>query len=176
MNRERAARIERVLAGVVRQASADAGDALLMVSGNGPDAALAGSICEQAVGRERLGDGGLIVDTASKTALLLGACSNADVLLFGDLYYSQVVELAGAVTLPPAVARLAESCGGAQVLDRVLSRFFDERAEWPKAADELPGFAREQLAVALESGRFRRARLGIVPKLTARTLGVDLFA
>lgn len=176
MNRERGARIERVLAGVLRQACADAGAARLMVSGDGPDAALAQSICEQAVGRDRLGEGGLVVDPASKTALLLGACPNADVLLFGDLYYSQIVELAGSVPLPPAVAPLATACGGAEALDRVLHRFFDERAEWLAATAELPVVASELLAAALESARFRRTRLGLVPKLGARTLGIDLYA
>lgn len=176
MNRERNARIERVLMGVVRQACADAGAARLEVAGSGPDAGLARSICVQAVGRDRLGTGGLIVDAASKTALLLGECPTADVLLFGDLYYSQVVELAGGGSLPPAIAQLADACGGPAPLDRALHRFYEERAEWAAAAADLPVAAHALIQAALESARFRRARLGIVPKLGARTLGVDLNA
>ena len=176
MNRPRSARIAQVLAGVIRQACVDAGAARLLVAGSGRDAALARSICEQAVGRERMGEGGLVVDPASKTALLLGECPNADVLLFGDLYYSQVVDLAGSVLLPPAVAQLAEACGGPDHLDRALHRFYDERAEWTAAAGELPVTARNLLEAALERARFRRARLGMVPKLGDRTLGIDLYA
>jgi hypothetical protein len=176
MSRERLARIERVLAGVVRQVFADAGATRWVVAGSGPDAALARSICEQAVGRDRWGEGGFVIDPASKTALLLGTCPDADVLLFGDLYYSQVVELAGAVLLPPAAAGLAAACGGTEALDRALQQFFDERADWPSAAAELPTGAREQLEAAVESARFRRARLCVVPKLGARTLGIDLYA
>lgn len=173
MNRE--ARIERLLTGVLRQACADAGVQGLRVAGAGAAADLARSICEQAVGAANLGNG-LLVDPASKTALLLGECPPADVLLFGDLYYSQVAELAGSAELPAASARLAELCGGGDVLDRVLCRFFDERAPWQSAAAELVPGVRELLEQALERARFRRARVGLVPKLGGRTLGIDLYA
>ncbi len=72
------------------------------------------------------------------------------------------------------VRDLAERLGGIEVLDGALMKLFEHRA--PAAALELgPGVGAE-LVARLDAARFARARVGLVPKLGRRTLGVDLFA
>jgi hypothetical protein len=119
---------------------------------------------------------GLRLHPANKTTLLLSGAPPADILLLGDLYYSQVVELAGSASLPAEVAELADACGGAERLDRILVRLYDHRDEWAAAVADLTQPAQERLRQVLESARFRRARIGLVPKLGSRTLGIDLYA
>lgn len=111
-------------------------------------------------------------DDAAKTHLLLGLAGPADVYPRGDLYCSQIIELYGSAEVPA----LAAEFGGIETLDRVLSRYFDERLPWDVAAVELSVPQREKLAQLLEAARFRRMRYGLVPKLGARTIGIDLYA
>src|SRR5947207_11152433 len=108
----RAQRIEQVVSGVVRQAFADAGATRVTVSGAGADGRLLATWCERAFGSAAVGADGLKLHPASKTALLLGAAPAADVLPFGDLYYSQVVELAGGAALDEAATEIARQCCG----------------------------------------------------------------
>jgi hypothetical protein len=114
----------------------------------------------------------LRVDEASKTHLLLGLAAAADIYPRGDLYCSQVMELYGSAEVP----ELASEFGGIETLDTVLARYFDLRLPWPVAAEALGEKQRETLADLLDAARFRRMRTGLVPKLGARTLGIDLFA
>lgn len=169
----RRARIERVLTGVLRQAFADARTHEFEVEGNGAAVAFAISLLVAAGGRAGRG---LRVHTASKTELLLGLVPTADVLLFGDLYHTQVASLIGPFELSGPAAELAASSGEAETLDRVLQRFFDDRLAWELAAAELPAAIRTELKDRLDAARFQRARVGLVPKLGSRTLGIDLFA
>jgi hypothetical protein len=87
-----------------------------------------------------------------------------------------VSDLAGAATLPDDAARLAQLCGGPDQLDGVLQRHFDERVSWEVASADLTVAAREKLSAALEAARFARMHIGVVPKISARTLGIDLYA
>lgn len=167
----RAQRIERVVAGVIAQAMRDAHASHCVVHGAGADAALLREWCNGV-----LGDVGLVLDPVNKTSLLLGDVPQADVLPLGDLYASQVIELAGDAALSSTSAELAAVCGGTDLLDLALERFFDQRMDWPAATSQLSAHARDRLKHALEAARFRRARVPLVPKLGSRTLGIDLFA
>jgi hypothetical protein len=169
----RRARIERVLAGVLKQAFADAGSAHYTLAGNGVVADFVAHLCDRAGGTR--GDG-LRIDAADKTALLLGEVPRADVLPLGDLYVSQLATLIGHFEPAETVRELAAVCGGTETLDRVLQRFFDERMPWDRAAADLSAPARVDLKGRLDAARFKRTRVGLVPKLGARTLGIDLQA
>ena len=169
----RRARIERVLTGVLKQAFADAGTLHFDVAGTGSEADFVRSLCEQAGGSP---GGGLRVDTASKTVLLLGAVPHADVLPLGDLYHTQIVALIGPAELGAPARELASLCGGAETLDGALQRLFDERRPWSHATRDLSGPAAQELKRHLDAARFQRTRVGLVPKLGSRTLGIDLYA
>lgn len=168
-------RIERVVVDVMRNAFAEMQVGDFVVSGAGADANLVWSWCERARDTSR-GTELAIVGPANKTALLLGAETRADILPLGDLYYSHVQELAGEAAFPQEFAQLAGTCGGMAALDGALQAYFDGRLPWEVATSRLTIAARRQLRAALDAARFRRQRIGIVPKLGSRTLGIDLYA
>lgn len=172
----RAERVSAILRGVLQQAVADAGVSHVTVQGNDEAARFVRELCIAALGKDAVGPGSLRVAPDSKTALLLGSNPEADILLLGDLYYSQVVELAGSAALSADQSDLAAACGGIDALDRALSRFFDQRERWDVAVTDVPPSARARLKQALDAARFKRARLGLIPKLGARTIGIDLYA
>lgn len=118
---------------------------------------------------------GLVADPANKTALLLGGRVPAEPLLpLGDLYASQVAELAGDWSAPPATRKLIDAAGGIAAVDAALIRRVDERRPPAEAFGPLPDGGRA-VRSAFDAGRFHRRRVGIVPKLGRRTLGIDLF-
>jgi len=121
--------------------------------------------------------GALLVGAANKTALLLSPAPPPEPLLpVGDLYATDLRALTGGYSLPARVRALAELAGGVDALDAALRAHFDERRRLEEALAPLPEEAREPLAQALSAARFARRRVGLVPKLGARTLGADLFA
>ena len=172
----RAERVSAILRGVLQQAVADAGVRHVSVQGEDDAARFVRDLCVAALGADAIQPGNLQIAPDCKTALLLGTNPGADILLLGDLYYSQVAELAGSASLTPEQRALAAECGGTEALDRALSRFFDQRERWDTAVSDLSPAARARLRRALDAARFRRARLGLVPKLGPRTLGIDLYA
>jgi hypothetical protein len=141
-------------------------------------AALPRAEAERATGRTlaaRLG--ALLAHPANKTALLLGRSAPPEPLLpLGDLYASQVAALAGGSSLPDEVRDLADRLGGIEVLDAALMKLFEHRAPAAAALESLPAAAAVELVARLDAARFARTRVGLVPKLGRRTLGVDLFA
>jgi hypothetical protein len=125
-------------------------------------------------GRWRSADSALTAHPVNKTALLLGGrVPHADLLPLGDLWASQVERLTGRWSAPPEVEAAAAAVGGVEELDAALRRMMDERAQIADLG--LGEAAAEQLAELYERGRFFRLRPRLVPKLTARTLGIDLF-
>jgi hypothetical protein len=139
------------------------------VHGADPDARL---IAAWRGARER---SALLAHPASKTTLLLnGPLPRADLFPLGDVYASQVVELAKAWTVPPDLAGLIGSAGLAAV-DAALQRLVDGRETPASACRDLPMEAAQELIHAYEGGRWYRLRRGLVPKLCQRTLGIDLF-
>ena len=120
--------------------------------------------------------GALLAHPANRTALLLGgALPRADLFPFGDVPATQMQVLAGSWTAPPEVVQVATAAGGVVALDAALGRWLDER--W----DEAGAFAGLDAGVARRAlelygrGRYSRLRPRLVPKLGARTIGIDLF-
>lgn len=211
---ERADRLARIVAGVVRQAVEDAGAAgVVLLEADTPEGMLAADWAARSLGAARVWRadappdeahdphvglaaptslprveaersagrvlaarlGALLAHPSNKTALLLSRSAPPESLLpLGDLYASQVAALAGGWSLPEEVRDLAERLGGIEVLDGALMKLFEHRA--PAAALELGAGVGAELVARLDAARFARARVGLVPKLGRRTLGVDLFA
>lgn len=119
----------------------------------------------------------LVANAANKTALLLGMTAPPEPLLpLGDLYATDVRALTGGWSVPAAVRPLVEAAGGIDALDAALRAHFDERRSLAEALQTLPPAARDAIEGTLQGARSARARMGLVPKLGPRTLGVDLFA
>jgi hypothetical protein len=117
----------------------------------------------------------LLAHPATKTALLLGGrLPFADLFPLGDLYASQVMELAGGWTVPPVAAVLVNDAGHGAV-DEALRRMIDGREPAHGACSGLNEAAAAELIRLYARGRYYRRRPRLVPKLTGRTLGVDLF-
>ncbi len=165
-----AQRIAFVVRGVVRQAMADAHETqLCLVHESSAQSALIEEWCAL-----RFSGHGLATSAANKTELLLGAAAPAAVTPLGDLYASEVAVFCGRYELSPTVRELAEAAGGIELLDAALRKLLDERHD-PDAAFRYIPALREPVLRRLQQTRFRRAQSGIVPKLGARTIGIDLF-
>lgn len=116
----------------------------------------------------------LVAHPANKTALLLGGALPPEPFLpLGDLYASEVAELAGGWSAPPEVRALAERVGGVGRLDEALRNLLDERD--PRGLRGLGPADATAVQDALSRGRPSRVGGRIVPKIGYRTLGVDLF-
>jgi hypothetical protein len=162
----------------VRPEVVDALGGALAGAGHDELAGVEGAELERACARSHAARAGtLLAHPANKTALLLGRCVPPEPLLpLGDLYASQVAELAGGWSGPREVHQLAARVGGIAVLDGVLEEMLENRRPPAAAMSNLPADAARDLLDALEMGRFRRRRIGLVPKLSARTPGIDMWA
>lgn len=167
---EAAARIAFVVRGVVRQAMTDAGETQIRLV---HEPAAQSELIEQWCAL-RFSGHGLAINAANKTELLLGAAAPAAVFPLGDLYASEVAAMCGSFELSPAARELADAAGGIEPLDQALRKLLDERRDPAAAFQHIPAL-REPVLRRLQQTRFRRARSGIVPKLGARTIGIDLF-
>jgi hypothetical protein len=176
------ARLAAVVGGVLRQLVRDTGAAgLFLPAGASPEAVLARRWAGLALGEravhEAPRDGLLVADPVNKSALLLEPVVRAaDVLPLGDVYASQVERLAGGWSGAPETCELAERAGGIDVLDRALADWADRRVSLRLAFAGLPAGVREDVLRALERARHARRAVPVVPKLAARTAGIDLFA
>lgn len=175
-------RIVGLIAGVLRNAVEQAqADGIALVGAAGAEYDFAWACCSTAVGAPRLSrdpqPGLLTARALNKTALLLTAGRPHEVLLpVGDLYATQLRQLTGECFLPEDAQALVQAAGGLDSADRVLQRWLDERHPPEIALLELPETARGPFLEAVRRGRFWRERCGLVPKLSARTIGIDLFA
>jgi hypothetical protein len=201
--RERAADLRRIVGGVVAQAVADAAaGGVLVLEDWTPEGELVYEWLVAELGEERVwraaslasnvhgldadanlieawraarSRSALLAHPATKTALLLGgAWPRADLFPLGDLYASQVSELAEGWTVPADLAELVAG-SGVVALDGALARLVDGREAPDRALAGLDGGAADQLIRLYERGRYFRLRPRLVPKLGARTAGVDLF-
>lgn len=124
--------------------------------------------------RARLEPDALPAAPDSKTALLLGGELPPEPFLpLGDLWATEVAELAGGWSAPEEVRALAEAAGGIEALDAALRARVDRRD--PAGLDALPAPVAEEVRRRLERGRASRFSVRVVPKLGRRTVGVDLF-
>lgn len=116
----------------------------------------------------------LVAHPTNKTALLLGGRPPyADLLPLGDLWASQVEEIAGRWSAPHEVEALATRMGGIRVLDVALQDLVERRGSVEGA--EVDADAAAEIGRLYARGRFFRLRPRLVPKLTIRTVGIDLF-
>jgi hypothetical protein len=177
----RASRIAEVVRGVVRQALVDSGcEGLYLRERASPEARLLARwlAADEPVGQllGSAGAGALVADAANKTTLLLEPAPNgAAIAPLGDLYGSQIVELAGDCSLRGPARALAERCG-LDALDAALGRCVDGHEDELAAFAPLDGAQAAAAVAAWRAARFARSRIGLVPKLGARTLGIDLMA
>jgi hypothetical protein len=165
------ARAAFVVRGVVRQALADAGvSALVLVE---PPTA-ASKLIERWCGLPFTdADRALTVSAACKTQLLLATDPlSADLYPLGDLYARDLATFGVSID-GDEVKELAESAGGIEKLDGALHKLLDERRVADAAFADLPHI-RDAVMMRLQKARFHRAHMGIVPKLGARTIGIDL--
>ncbi|HEY0303996.1 MAG TPA: hypothetical protein VGC44_03440 [Longimicrobiales bacterium] len=169
--REPEQRIALVIRGVVRQAMVDAGVEALSLA-HAPTAASA--LIERWCGTAFQQNGkALMVSAASKTDLLLaGPAAGADLYPLGDLYASELAAW-GVTELDARLRDMARQAGGIEPLDGVLRKLLDERRPPDAAFAGLPHI-RDAVMKRLQDTRFRRAHMGIVPKIGPRTIGIDL--
>jgi hypothetical protein len=180
-------RIGRIVTAVIAEAVRVTGRAGIVVACDGsPEARLLTSWCRaflsvpvrtRETGDDESGHSEfLAAHPANKTALLLGRNFPLEPLLpLGDLYASQVKELTGGYNLPDQVQSLAEAAGGINALDAALQLRFESWLPAEQAAEPLPKAARGPFLEAVRAGRFWRERAGLIPKLSARTIGIDLL-
>ena len=118
----------------------------------------------------------LLAHPANRTALLLGgALPRADLFPFGDVPATQMQVLTGTWTAPTDVVQVAEAAGGIAALDAALGRWLDARENRASAFAALDAPVAQRVAEMYERGRYSRLRPRVVPKLGARTIGIDLF-
>jgi hypothetical protein len=135
-----------------------------------------GPAVQLAAAWERALEGALVAHPANRTALLLGGRLPAvDLLPLGDVPASQVEALAGSWSGGAGIEALAGQLDGVAVLDATLARLVDTRMTADEALAGLPDDVARQLLHLYERGRWFRLRHRTVPKLAARTLGIDIF-
>ncbi len=166
-------RVARVVRGVVEQAMRDAGASALELVGA---ASLQSRLIARWCGVQfATAPGALLVSAQNKTDLLLaGPTARADLYPLGDLYASQVAGFCGDCELTDATVRLVAAAGSVEQLDQALRWLLDERRDEATAFAALPEL-RATVLDQMQQTRFRRAHTGIIPKLGARTIGIDLF-
>lgn len=117
----------------------------------------------------------LLLNPANKTVAVLWPDTLAEpVLPLADLYASQVVRLAGSWGGPTPARDLIARAGGVQAVDAFLAAHLDERRPLEESLRGIPEPAAAELRDRLTAGWWWRRRLGVVPKLGPRTLGIDL--
>lgn len=167
------ARVAFIIRGVVKQAMRDAGLEHVTVVGSEARRELVRRWCHVDIADNASG-AALLLDTATKTELLLGQISPANLYPFGDLYASELADLGQNFDLSPDLKPIADRAGGTAQLDHVLRRLLDERRDPDEAFGEAPQL-RAKVMQRLERTRFFRMQMGVVPKIGPRTLGIDLF-
>lgn len=167
------ARVAWVVRGVVQQAIRDAGiSGLRLVEPASAASKLVERWCETTF---VAGEPALGVSALNKTELLLADVSvHADLYPLGDLYASELATFAPGAVVSRSVAELAAAAGGLEQLDAGLRGLLDERRT-ADAAFAGMRHVRDEVMARLRATRFRRTQTGIIPKLGARTIGIDLF-
>lgn len=193
---EAEARLAAVIAGVVRTAARDAGrDRLVLVDDGSPEADLVERLladgsqpsleragrsvddpeARRHAARTHAGPDGLLLHPANKTVAVLWPDGLAEpVLPLADLYATQVHALAGGWSAPPSARAAIDAAGGIEAVDRFLTLLLDERRDVRTAAAHLDPGAADRLIDRYRAGWWWRRRLGVVPKVGPRTLGIDL--
>ncbi len=117
---------------------------------------------------------GLIpVSAANKTELIWADRLPPEPLLpLGDLYASQIHALAGACTTPTPLVGLEPD--RLRAVDEAIAHVVEDGVRPDVAFAELPSELRDAAFSAIHRSAWTRARPPVVPKLSRRTLGMDL--
>jgi hypothetical protein len=125
--------------------------------------------------RRVAGGDGLVLNPANKTVAVLWPEALAEpVLPLADLYAVQVERLTGCWSAPADARDLIERAGGIEAVDAFLAAHLDARRPLDASLRHVPAAAAAELRDRLAAGWWWRRRLGVVPKLGPRTLGLDL--
>ncbi len=117
---------------------------------------------------------GLIpVSAANKTELIWAERLPPEPLLpLGDLYASQIHTLAGACSAPPPLVDIEPD--RLRAVDKALAQVVDHGVRPDIAFAALPSELRDAAFSAMQRSAWRGTLPPVVPKLSSRTLGVDL--
>lgn len=125
--------------------------------------------------RRAAGRDGLVLDPVNKTvAVLWPETVAAPVLPLADLYATQIARLVGGWSAPAHALGTIERAGGIEPVDDFLAAHLEQRRPLDRALRSIAPAAAAELRERLGAGWWWRRRLGVVPKLGARTLGIDL--
>jgi hypothetical protein len=118
-------------------------------------------------------EGLLLLGTSNKTCLLLSPTQPIQpVLPLGDLYASQVVELAGGSTFPPCLQNASHE--ELRAVDRALEAYYERGFREEAAFEGLDSGLRRSTLAALANARRGWHPKPLIPKLGEATLGLDL--
>lgn len=124
--------------------------------------------------RRAVTDGALLLNPANKTVAVLWPETLAEpVLPLADLYASRVALLGGDWSAPPHARETIGRAGGIEAVDAFLTAHLEERRSLDGASALLDPAGRAEMVGRLTAGWWWRRRLGVVPKLGGRTLGID---
>ncbi len=117
---------------------------------------------------------GLIpVSAANKTELIWDERFPPEPLLpLGDLYASQIYTLTGACTAPPPLVDIEPD--RLRAVDTAIARVVEDGVRADVAFAELPSELRDAAFSAMQRSAWKGTLPPVVPKLSRRTLGVDL--
>ena len=119
--------------------------------------------------RERL----IPVSAANKTELIWAERLPPEPLLpLGDLYASQIHALAGSCTAPPPLGDIEPD--RIRAVDEAIARVVEDGVRPDVAFAELPPELRNAAFSAMHRSAWRGTLPPVIPKLSKRTLGVDL--
>jgi hypothetical protein len=181
---EAAQRVRRVVTRVCAVALAETGAAgIAMLDPDSPEGSLLSEwLLAAGIATHPLPTGSagtsddLVAHPACKTSLLLsGRLPLCDLLPLGDLWASQIAALGGGWSATSRLQEIASGAGGMAALDRALQRLVEGRMPAAEALQDLPAETAREVQRLFESGRWSRRHNRLVPKLTGRTLGIDLF-
>ena len=118
-------------------------------------------------------EGLLLLGTSNKTCLLLTPTQPVPTVLpLGDLYASQIAELAGTSTRPPCLE--SASPDELRAVDSALEAYYVDGAGEDAAFEKLDLDLRNSVLAALDKVRRGWHLKPLIPKLGGATLGMDL--
>lgn len=118
-------------------------------------------------------DGLIPVSAANKTELIWADRLPPEPLLpLGDLYASQIHTLAGACTTPPQLGDIEPD--RLRAVDKAIAQVVEGGVRPDVAFAQLPSELRDAAFSAMHHSAWKGTLPPVVPKLSRRTLGVDL--
>jgi len=118
-------------------------------------------------------EGLLLLGTATKTILLLSHSPPGEAVLpLGDVFASEILDLAGECTIPAVLGEV--DIDTLRAVDVALQSYLEEGKSPQEALATVPEPLRKEVAAALDRARKGWHPHPLVPKLRACTMGIDL--